>query len=462
MMDEQRSEQRQQLWFSGFFLEGELAGLYEMEGSGKADPVGSQAAAAGAKQHELVLDGLAAITIFVGANNSGKSRLLRGIFGDPQFVRFIQLGGPGSRDVAREMRSLLDEASSISASLITKRSENLQTNGFPGSISSDDGWIAVNVHERLGILWTKFERERDLELIGRVNHDTESLDLAPQSWRGKCISAINLWEKAYRKIRKDTHHAFLHLPRYYIPMLRGMRPFTPSSQSLSLASEEGKDAYTQRTHRDYFSTYEWPSGDEGDSAKQQSELAFSRRPNIFTGIGTYADMQRRLLSPIHAERESIRTYEKLLSEQFFPGLPVTLTPALHGLDAQGKSISNDVVYLKIGYSEDRPIYDLGDGMQSLIICTYPIITELNEGSLFFIEEPDLGMHPSLQRVFLNVLREYHRKKGHQFFLTTHSNHLLDLLEDDPLVSIFSFSSIESEPAKSSEDTETSAQETTPA
>jgi len=229
-----------------------------------------------------------------------------------------------------------------------------------------------------------------------------------------------------------------------------------------LASEEEQDAYTQRTHRDYFSTYEWPSGDEGDSAKQQSELAFSRRPNIFTGFGIYADMQRRLLSPIHAERESIRTYEKLLSEQFFPGLPVTLTPALHGLDAQGKSISNDVVYLKIGYSEDRPIYDLGDGMQSLIICTYPIITELNKGSLFFIEEPDLGMHPSLQRVFLNVLREYHRKKGHQFFLTTHSNHLLDLLEDDPLVSIFSFSSIESEPAKSSEDTETSAQETTPA
>jgi hypothetical protein len=52
------------------------------------------------------------------------------------------------------------------------------------------------------------------------------------------------------------------------------------------------------------------------------------------------------------------------------------------------------------------------------------------------------MHPSLQRIFLAVLRQYHREKGHQFFLTTHSNHLLDLLEDDPLVSIFSFSKIE--------------------
>ncbi|MFM8967182.1 MAG: hypothetical protein ACKOGI_04375, partial [Vulcanococcus sp.] len=113
MMDGQRSEQRQQPWFSGFFLEGELAGLYEMEGSGKADPVGSAAAAAGAKHQELVLDGLAAINIFVGANNSGKSRLLRGIFGDPQFVRFIQLAGPGGIETSIEMNSLLMKASNI-------------------------------------------------------------------------------------------------------------------------------------------------------------------------------------------------------------------------------------------------------------------------------------------------------------------------------------------------------------
>jgi hypothetical protein len=80
-------------------------------------------------------------------------------------------------------------------------------------------------------------------------------------------------------------------------------------------------------------------------------------------------------------------------------------------------------------------------MQSLIICTYPIITETEKGSLFFLEEPDLCMHPSLQRTFLEVLKTYHRKMGHQFFITTHSNHLLDLLEDNELVSIFSFSEI---------------------
>jgi hypothetical protein len=99
------------------------------------------------------------------------------------------------------------------------------------------------------------------------------------------------------------------------------------------------------------------------------------------------------------------------------------------------------VHIRIGDNDERPIYDLGDGMQSLIICTYPIVTETEQGSLFFLEEPDLCMHPSLQRTFLEVLKFYHRTMGHQFFITTHSNHLLDLLEDNDLVSIFSFSEI---------------------
>jgi hypothetical protein len=78
-------------------------------------------------------------------------------------------------------------------------------------------------------------------------------------------------------------------------------------------------------------------------------------------------------------------------------------------------------------------------MQGLIICTYPIITEPSKGVLFFLEEPDIGMHPSLQRIFLQVLKDYCEKKGHQFFLTTHSNHLLDILQDNKMVSIFTFS-----------------------
>jgi len=111
----------------------------------------------------------------------------------------------------------------------------------------------------------------------------------------------------------------------------------------------------------------------------------------------------RLLARTQAERKSVRNYEYFLSKKFFPGQSVTLIPV--------EESNNDVVHIKIGNKEERPIYDLGDGMQSLIICTYPIVTETEPGSLFFLEEPDLCMHPSLQRTFLEVLKTYHRKRG---------------------------------------------------
>ena len=62
-------------WFSGLCLEGDVAGQYEIDRSGSQQE-GQETMKAGV----LELDGLAPITIFVGANNSGKSRLLRELF----------------------------------------------------------------------------------------------------------------------------------------------------------------------------------------------------------------------------------------------------------------------------------------------------------------------------------------------------------------------------------------------
>lgn len=71
-------------WFSGLCLKGEVAAQYRIEGhqGQEVDPVPAH----------LELDNLAPITIFVGANNSGKSRLLRDIFSQLEPV-FLKLGG---------------------------------------------------------------------------------------------------------------------------------------------------------------------------------------------------------------------------------------------------------------------------------------------------------------------------------------------------------------------------------
>ena len=379
-------------WFSGLCLEGEVAGQYEIDRSGS--PREGQDAT---KADRLELDGLSPITIFVGANNSGKSRLLRELFQTQEASRIklkrSDVEGKQVDEFGTKFPSLVDAVYAQARRMAS---------AFKGA------WIVVREIDEINSYMT---------LLGANKPD--SLKKTP-FFQGKNYELAELFS-AYAT--KGKISGFQERKCQYIPMLRGMRPLLPAS-----AQEAGgggvKDFYEQRTIHDYFSERNAPRGFlDGDDT----------RNSIFSGLALYDDLRRRLLARTQAERKIVRDYECFLSEHFFPGQNVTLIPVEEG--------NNDVVHIRIGDNDERPIYDLGDGMQSLIICTYPIVTETEPGSLFFLEEPDLCMHPSLQRTFLEVLKTYHRKMGHQFFITTHSNHLLDLLEDNELVSIFSFSEI---------------------
>jgi predicted ATPase len=379
-------------WFSGFCLEGEVAGQYEIDCPGSQQE-GQEATKAGL----LELDGLAPITIFVGANNSGKSRLLRELFQTQELSR-IKLK---RSDVEGKQ---VDEFGTTFPSLVDAVNAQARrtASAFKGA------WIVARDIDEINSYMT---------FLGTNKPDSLK---KPPFYQGKNYELAELFS-AYAI--KGKISGFQERKCQYIPMLRGMRPLLPASAQV-VGGGGVKDFYEQRTIHDYFSERNAPRGflDGHDT-----------RNSIFSGLALYDDLRRRLLARTQAERKSVRDYECFLSKKFFPGQSVTLIPV--------EESKNDVVHIKIGNKEERPIYDLGDGMQSLIICTYPIITETEKGSLFFLEEPDLCMHPSLQRTFLEVLKAYHRKMGHQFFITTHSNHLLDLLEDNELVSIFSFSEI---------------------
>jgi hypothetical protein len=417
-------------WFSGICLEGEVAGQYEIERSGSKqehqDPT---------KAGLLELDGLAPITIFVGANNSGKSRLMRELFGNSEAAKYIRIG--------LDSKELESERSNFLA--LIQRLKTFDDSGESGLVeivpvmekflADYRNWTDKVVHGWTGV--------HAMSLLDAINSRIESL--LQNRAELKARSYVAFWPGFYRPLwqsQLSKRMRYLSLRRCYVPMLRGMRP--PLAPVVSdQQSVSASDCFEERSILDYFSglpnwrnqkAIKYPFGTE---VYKNEGTFFSEKPRIFTGLSLYCDIRKRLLAPTYEERKSIRDYEIFLSVNFFQGREVTLTPAMH--NQEGKE--NDVVHIKIGDNEDRPIYALGDGMQSLIICTYPIITELQRGSLFFLEEPDLCMHPSLQRVFLKVLRDSYIEKGHQFFLTTHSNHLLDLLEDDDLVSIFSFSEI---------------------
>jgi hypothetical protein len=354
--------------------------------------------AASPQEHEgkggpgaLALDGLGPITIFVGANNSGKSRMMRELFKtqQPLRIKLMSRDAEGAEvDVGKKIkasRKILDRAPL----------HNLFINS----------WVVEKLRSDLN---EYIDSAADIISGAKNSHPQDAHELKLE------LSACGL---------KGKIRGLQEAKRCYVPVLRGMRPplNIPSQGEEHVSS---KDLYVQRTVHDYFRDI---------ISKRSFRDEGNPRTFIVTGLGLYQNIRKRLLARTQSERKTVRDYECFLSEHFFPGQNVTLIPVEEG--------NNDVVHIRIGDKDERPIYDLGDGMQSLIICTYPIVTETEPGSLFFLEEPDLCMHPSLQRTFLEVLKTYHRKMGHQFFITTHSNHLLDLLEDNELVSIFSFSEI---------------------
>jgi len=376
-------------WFSGICLEGEVAGQYEIEGAASQQEPEDTGVPG-----QLALDGLGPITIFVGANNSGKSRLLRELFKakQPLMIKLKSRDPEGAEvDVGKEIPGWIIR---------------MGMTGGQVSRALNNSWIVEIERRQLGNHLGALD-----DIVLGISNPNEILNLSELK-RIMTGCGITGGIRGLQEVK-----------RLYVPILRGMRP----PLIVNTKEEDYQkytDIYVQRTLYDYFNS---------DIMSARIPIDDELPNLIFTGLTLYANLRRRLLARTQAERKTVRDYELFLSESFFPGQSVTLIPVEEG--------ENDVVHIRIGDNDERPIYNLGDGMQSLIICTYPIVTETKPGSLFFLEEPDLCMHPSLQRTFLEVLKTYHRKMGHQFFITTHSNHLLDLIEDNELVSIFSFSEI---------------------
>ena len=196
--------------------------------------------------------------------------------------------------------------------------------------------------------------------------------------------------------------------KIYIPILRGLRPIQ-TEKGVIKAFDNTEDNYKHRTIKDYF--------DGGHIIRDQ---------DIFTGLNLYNDIRNHLLNN-RDKRNQIKDFEDFLSQTFFFGESVSLIP----------HIENDVLKIGIGKEEERAIYDMGDGIQSIIIMLYPLFLNQDKNLMVFIEEPELSLHPGMQRIFIETLLRP-EFKNFQYFITTHSNHFLDITLDLKSISIYTF------------------------
>lgn len=350
---------------------------------------------------------LSRVNIFIGPNNSGKSRFLRALFVNEK--PYFKVENVDLAVINKAVESFLHCLRSILNTPQTRLEEfgvnpdafKINSNGY----LSDDVDLKKMYDEGNRIINSADLMSKNLNL-GRLSYreiDPEVRKYANNfliDIRGNDIENYN--QELYKK------------KNYYIPTLRGLRGVSYSNNQ---KEPNDSDGYKIRTINDYF--------------KDNNEI----EDKIYTGLGLYNDVKRLLLG-VSSEREKIKNFETFLSETFFDRKDVSIIP----------HIDSNVVYVKIGDDDDRPIYNLGEGIQSIIILTYPLFINQGENINFFFEEPDLFLHPGFQRIFLETLNDK-RFSSFQYFFTTHSNHFLDMTLDFSETSVYSFHRVSKEEFK---------------
>lgn len=337
-----------------------------------------------------VLYNISKLNIFVGGNNSGKSRFLRSIFNDKKFTFNLQ------HKKIDEYNKLIDSMSNE----ITRAFIGENVLGIGGIHISSSLEKIENFSEQGEYL---YEFKNMIDSLLSVNEkSTETVNVGVGSIncnKDKLVSNLNNIGKKYLELfNKKGLNNFLkkrNFIRIYIPILRGLR---------NLNSKE--DYLKERTKNDYF--------------KNESEV------NIFTGQNLYNDVLN-LLCGDYKDRIHLREFEDFLGENFFDGKTISLIP----------KIKSDVLHVKIGEEKEYPIHELGDGIQSIIILTFNLYANKGKDVLFFIEEPELYLHPGLQRKLIDVFLS-EEFDTYQYFITSHSNHLLDLSLDTNGISVYKF------------------------
>jgi hypothetical protein len=326
------------------------------------------------------INNLSRVNIFIGPNNSGKSRFIRELY-KLEKMTFI----PGDTDI------------SFLSSAIKSFSDELN-NAFSGAIREYGA-----VKSKLPLKeFTVLEEGQDIvaEVFGLVNlikdfhgNETYSSVSGYIDKEGFLYRLKEIADRAQKTLSDFNSPLIYKFKKVYIPTLRGLRPVV-----------NGEDNYANRTNKDYF----------------------NKAVNIFTGLTLYNDVKNSLLGKL-SQRKMIADYQEYLSKTFFEDKPVVLIP----------SINSDVLNIKIGDEQEYPIYDLGDGIQSIIVMTFPLFLYRGENLLLFIEEPELFLHPGLQRKLIETFLN-ENNLNLQLFVTTHSNHFLDATLDYEQISLYTF------------------------
>lgn len=358
-----------------------------------------------------MLPSLKKVNIFIGENNCGKSRLMRSFLNHELFTYSNENVNNNFNDFDNYKRTLRNRIEEY------KESENEALKNELKEIcikEIDDLELFYKINEIFPqILKVKAElnvnNSKEGQLIHSINHTKQILE-----------NIKPLMKKDGKTIKQENI--------IYIPILRGIENFEcyfnkpPAFSSIKMTETEFNafKEYKNNAKKIYINkvagAYKIPSS------------------KIFTAESLYDDITNKLLGD-EKERTFIRDFERFIATKFYNDIEFTITP----------NKTKQYLGIKIGNNGDRALYDLGEGIKQLIVLFYKIYEQKDNEAIFLIEEPELNLHPGFQRKFMEIITKEFPK--HQFFITTHSNHIIDLYNQQNDMSLYKFRNIDKENSK---------------
>lgn len=310
------------------------------------------------------------INIFIGTNNSGKSKFMRKL-------------------MSLKKISFLDE------NALNLMNENI---------------IARNKAKTHGIF----------ELIKRGIHaERDFTQIKNHVWFQHQV-------KEYQKVKLISEHKPSKF--YYIPTLR-------TAHSLYIQTDEERDVINLGKKRYRYEKIE----DDILLYTLRKNYYLDEDIDIFTGVHLYKD----ILNTRNSKRETrkkFESFERFISRNFFDGKTIDIIAEFDKDASRKGDNTKEIISIHIeGEKDSRDLYNLGDGIQAIIILMYKIFMAENN-SYIFIDEPEINLHPGMQRLFLEqiISNQDLTRKNLTYFISTHSNHFLDLTLEKDHISIYSF------------------------
>ncbi|WP_428069027.1 AAA family ATPase [Chryseobacterium gambrini] len=354
------------------------------------------------------------INVFIGANNSGKSRLIRKLL--------------TAKTVFYQNKALIK-------SNINKFNSIIAENKFGGHNVHNNVYFLSEQNDKREVLFSNIEYSSDQNSI------LKSID--------ENIKIFSFLTDHYNNL-SNNYYGDYHYTRLAGESKNEIYSLLHSLKSLFFNNffSESKKVFipTLRTAHSIFqkkegTQYSKISNDIYKDTIVKSYGLKNENIEIFTGLDLYYQIVN-IRNDVKDKRESFERFEEFLSKNFFNKKKIEIVAKFNIYDKhEGKDESELINVYIDGTSND--LHDLGDGIQALFILMYKIYTCENK-SIVFIDEPEINLHPGMQRLFLEQItnNDYLKEKDLTYFISTHSNHFLDLTIEKDNISIFLFNKAE--------------------